>query len=57
MSAQVRLELPAKASSAAEANLMEKSEKPLSLAADGRSISLAAGPYEIKTVAVKFAHE
>jgi len=53
----VRLELPGKAASAAEANLMEKAEKPIPLAPGGRSVSLPAGPYEIKTVAVKFVHE
>jgi alpha-mannosidase len=54
-SAQVKLELPEKASRATEANLMEKRETPVALSADGRSLSLEARPYEIRTVAVTFA--
>jgi hypothetical protein len=45
-----------------ETNLMEKpsvfKDSPagaVKLAADGRSLSLAAGPYEIRTVEVSFA--
>jgi len=53
--AQVKLDLPQKAASAAETNLMEKREGAVKLAADGRSLSLAAGPYEIRTVEVSFA--
>jgi hypothetical protein len=60
--AQVKLDLPQKASSAVETNLMEKqpafnnaSASAVKLAADGRSLSLAAGPYEIRTVEVSFA--
>jgi alpha-mannosidase len=55
--AAVKLELPEKAASAAEANLMEKREHPIRLAADGRSLSLETKPYEIRTVAVTFAPE
>jgi alpha-mannosidase len=53
--ATVKLELPEKAASATEANLMEKRERPIQLAADGRSLSLETKPYEIRTVAVTFA--
>jgi alpha-mannosidase len=52
--AQVKLELPEKAMRATEANLMEKREGPVQLAADGRSLTLGAKPYEIRTVAVTF---
>jgi hypothetical protein len=38
-----------------ETNLMEKHEGAVKLAADGHSLSLAAGPYEIRTVEVSFA--
>jgi alpha-mannosidase len=55
--AHVKLELPEKAASATEANLMEKREGAIQLAADGRSLSLDAKPYEIRTVAVKFGQE
>jgi alpha-mannosidase len=53
--AAVKLELPEKAASATEANLMEKRERSIQLAADGRSLSLETKPYEIRTVAVTFA--
>jgi alpha-mannosidase len=53
--AQVKLELPEKAANATEANLMEKRERPIQLGADGRSLTLDAKPYEIRTVAVTFA--
>jgi alpha-mannosidase len=53
----VKLELPEKAASATEANLMEKRERPIQLAPDGRSLSLEAKPYEIRTIAVTFAPE
>ncbi len=55
--AQVKLDLPEKAAKATEANLMEKREGAVQLAADGRSLTLAAKPYEIRTVAVTFAPE
>jgi alpha-mannosidase len=53
--AQVKLQLPEKAVSALETNLMEKHAAPLALAPDGRSVTVPAGPYEIKTVEVTFA--
>jgi alpha-mannosidase len=53
--ARVKLQLPEKAVAAVEADLMEKPGKPLILSADGREVTVPAGPYEIKTVAVKFA--
>jgi hypothetical protein len=61
----VKLELPQRAASAVETNLMEKPQQgqlgqnagPVKLAADGRSLSLATGPYEIRTVEVAFAPE
>jgi len=52
--AQVKLQLPQKASAALETNLMEKHASPLALAADGRSVTVPTGPYEIKTVEVSF---
>ncbi len=55
--AQVKLDLPQKAVSAVETNLMEKREGAVKLAADSRSISLQTGPYEIRTVEVTFAPE
>ena len=53
--AQVKLELPRTAVSAVETNLMEKHERPIPVAPDHGSITLATGPYEIHTVAVTFA--
>jgi alpha-mannosidase len=55
--AQVKLELPGKAAGATEANLMEKREHSVPLAADGRSLTLQTRPYEIRSVAVTFAPE
>jgi alpha-mannosidase len=52
--ADVKLQLPEAAASAAETNLMEKQEKPLTLPQSGRELSIPTGPYEIKTVAVSF---
>ncbi|HWD00359.1 MAG TPA: glycoside hydrolase family 38 C-terminal domain-containing protein [Candidatus Sulfopaludibacter sp.] len=52
--ARVKLQLPRKAASAVETNLMEKRGAELGLAADGMSVTVPAGPYEIKTVAVTF---
>ena len=52
--ADVKLELPEKAASAVETNLMEKREGAVRLATDGRSLMLATKPYEIRTVAVTF---
>jgi alpha-mannosidase len=53
--AQVKLELPQKAVSAVETNLMEKHQGAVKLGADSRSLSLQTGPYEIRTVEVSFA--
>ncbi len=52
--AQVKLQLPRKAVGALETNLMEKHAGAISLAADGRSLTVPAAPYEIKTVEVSF---
>ena len=49
---QVRLRLPQKATRAAETNLMEKEERALTLAANGRELTIPTGPYEIKTVKI-----
>ncbi|MDE3178901.1 MAG: alpha-mannosidase [Acidobacteriota bacterium] len=51
---QVTLTLPEAASNAVETNLMEKEENPVSLGAGGKSISVAIGHYEIKSVKVEF---
>ena len=52
----VRFHLPDKATRAFETNLMEKQERALTLEEDGREVVIPAGPYEIKTVKVFFAH-
>ena len=52
--AQVRLRLPEPATEAVQTNLMEKEEKTLSLAADGREIVVPIGRYEIATVKAMF---
>ena len=52
--AQVKLQLPRKAQSAVETNLMEKHAAAVPLSADGMSITVPAGPYEIRTVEVTF---
>jgi alpha-mannosidase len=51
----VRLQLPQKAASAVETDLMEKRGTPLTLSSDGREVMVPTGPYEIKTVEVTFA--
>jgi alpha-mannosidase len=51
---QVRLRFSESATGAVQANLMEKEEKPLSLEAKGREVSVHIGPYEIGTVKVRF---
>jgi len=51
---QVRLRLPATASRAAEANLVEKEGRVLTLAAGGREVIVPTHPYEIKVVKVWF---
>ena len=55
--AQVKLQLPRKAVSAVETNLMEKHAGAIPLAADGRSLTVPTGPNEIKTVEVTFARQ
>jgi alpha-mannosidase len=54
---QVSLRLPARATAAFETDLMEAGERPLTLSADGRSVQVPTGPYEIKTVKVRLARE
>ncbi len=51
---QVRLELPAAASRAAETNLVEKEENSLTLADSGKTVGVSIHPYEIKAVEVWF---
>jgi alpha-mannosidase len=53
-SADVKLHLPEVAASAAETDMMEKHQTPITLGQQGRELALPAGPYEIKTVAVSF---
>jgi alpha-mannosidase len=53
--AEVRLELPRKAATAFETNLMEKRGHPVTIAPSGRELVIPTGPYEIKTVEVTFA--
>jgi alpha-mannosidase len=53
-SADVKLHLPEAAASAAETDMMEKHQTPITLGQQGREVALPAGPYEIKTVAVSF---
>jgi alpha-mannosidase len=52
---EVRLQLPRKAVSAVETNLMEKRGQPVAIASSGRELVIPTGPYEIKTVEVAFA--
>jgi alpha-mannosidase len=52
--AQVSLGLPQAAAAAVEANLMEKEERAIALGSGGRELATPIGPYEIKTVKVKF---
>ena len=51
-STAVKMSLPEAASSAMEADLMEKQERPIAL--EGHELTVPTGPYEIKTVAVSF---
>jgi len=53
--AEVRLQLPGKAASAVETDLMEKHGQALAMAPSGREVVVPTGPYEIKTVEVTFA--
>jgi alpha-mannosidase len=50
----VHLHFPKAASQAAQANLMEKQDTPLTLSGDGREASLTVHPYEIVTVKAWF---
>jgi alpha-mannosidase len=52
---EVRLQLPRKAASAVETNLMEKRGRAITIAPSGRELVVPTGPYEIKTVEVTFA--
>ncbi len=51
----MRLQLPRKASSAVETNLMEKRGQPVTISSSGMELVVPTGPYEIKTVEVTFA--
>ena len=51
----VRLQLPRKAASAVETDLMEKRGRALAIAPSGREVVVPTRPYEIKTVEVTFA--
>jgi alpha-mannosidase len=53
--AEVRLQLPRKAATAFETNLMEKRGQAVTIASSGRELVIPTGPYEIKTVEVTFA--
>ena len=53
--AEVRLQLPRKAATAFETNLMEKRGQAVTIAPSGRELVIPTGPYEIKTVEVTFA--
>ncbi len=50
--ADARITLPGTATRAAETNLMEKEEGPLSLQEEGRQVTVPVNPYEIKTIKV-----
>jgi alpha-mannosidase len=52
---EVRLQLPRKAFSAVETNLMEKRGQPVTISSSGRELVIPTGPNEIKTVEVTFA--
>jgi alpha-mannosidase len=53
-SANVKFHLPEAAASAAETDMMEKHQGPITLQQQGRELTLPAGPHEIKTIAVSF---
>jgi alpha-mannosidase len=53
--ADVHLQLPRKAATAVETDLMEKHGQPVTIAASGRELVIPTGPYQIKTVEVAFA--
>ncbi|MGH9490840.1 MAG: glycoside hydrolase family 38 C-terminal domain-containing protein [Terriglobales bacterium] len=48
--ARARIRLPARAARVAEVNLMERGETPVVLSPDRQTVSLAVGPYEIRTL-------
>jgi len=50
----VKIEFPQVATSAAETNLMEKTDHELVLTDGGKSVTIETAPYEIKTVKVTF---
>ena len=51
----VHLQLPRRAATAVETDLMEKHGQPVTIAASGRELVIPTGPYQIKTVEVAFA--
>ena len=55
-SGAVRLHFPAAASQAAQVNLMEKQDAPLTLAEGGRVATVTVHPHEIVTVKASFGH-
>jgi alpha-mannosidase len=52
---EVRLQLPRKAATAVETDLMEKQGKPVTISPSGRELLIPTGAFEIKTVEVTFA--
>ena len=55
--AEVKLQLPRRATVAVETNLMEKRGQPVTLSRSGQEVVVPTGPYEIKTVEVTFANQ
>jgi alpha-mannosidase len=53
-SGDVKVELPRKAASAIETDLMEKHGRALTLAPSGREVTVPTGAYEIKSIEVRF---
>ena len=53
---EARLRFPETASQAAQVNLMEKQDAPLSLQDGGKETTLTVHPYEIVTVKARFGH-
>ncbi|HEX6880154.1 MAG TPA: glycoside hydrolase family 38 C-terminal domain-containing protein, partial [Terriglobales bacterium] len=51
----VGIRLPKAAKAAYDVNLLEKSEQPLTLSANGSEVTVPTKPYEIRTVRVEFA--
>jgi hypothetical protein len=50
----VKVELPRKAASAIETDLMEKHGRALTLALSGREVTVPTGAYRIKSIEVRF---